>query len=154
MIKLTNVENKVELELTIEGYQFPDSPEDDWCLVKVSVKQNVENFNVVDPALESKEMIAILDWFKCLAARKLPRYAQLSFTEPCLAFQFLSCRDDSVRIAICLSHEMKPDFDLKQFGVSSSEWCVIFDLRNHDFNEIISSIEASVARYPVRGQTC
>jgi hypothetical protein len=151
MFKLINVENKVELELSIEGYQFPESPEDDWCFVKVIVKQAEDVFETIDPALETTELLRILEWFKCLAERKLPRFARRSFTEPCLKFEFLACTDNSVRISIHLSHEMKPNFDLKQFGLPPAEWKVVFELEPDDFKRIISGVEAAITQYPVRG---
>jgi len=153
MFNLLNVENKVELELSVENYQFPDSPKDDWCFVKTVVKQGDDTFEVIDPALETTELLSMLEWFRCLAGRKLPRYARLSFTEPCLEFEFLACRGDSVRIAINLSHEMKPNFDLKQFGLPPSEWKVVFELEKNDFDKVIPGIEAAIMRCPVRDQS-
>lgn len=153
MFKLSNVENKVALELAIEGYQFPDSPKDDWCLVKVIVKQGEDTFEAVDPALETTELLRVIEWFRCISRRKLPRYARLSFTEPCLEFKFLACTDDAVRISIHLSHELKPNFKLKQLGLSLSKWNVVFELGENEFNEIISGIEAALQRFPVRNQS-
>jgi hypothetical protein len=94
-----------------------------------------------------------MGWFKCLAERKLPRYAQLSFTEPCLEFEFLTCRDHSVRISINLSHEMKPNFDLNQIGFPPSDWRLVFDLGANEFSKVISDLEAVLLKYPVRGQS-
>ena len=150
MFKLQNVENRVALELLIEGYQFPDVADDDWCLVRAVVTQGDDVFEVVDPALETTDIIRILDWFKCLAARKLPRSGKLSFIEPCLTFEFLACREDAVRISISLSHEMKPDFVMRQFGLKTSDWKVVFELGNEQFNKIIADIEAVLQRCPVR----
>lgn len=153
MFKLINVENKIELALSVEGYQFPDTPKDDWCFIKVIVKQGDDSFEAIDPALETTELLNILEWFRCLAARKLPRYARLSFTEPCWEFEFLACKDSSVRISISLSHELKPNFDLKQFGLSPSKWKIVFDLGANEFEKVISGIEATALQYPVRGQS-
>lgn len=150
MFKLSNVENKVGLELSAEGYQFPESPKDDWCFVKVIVKQGKDTFEAVDPALETTELVNILEWFKCLSERKLPRYARLCFTEPCLEFEFLACTDSSVRISIHLSHELKPSFDLKQFGLPPSGWGLVFELRENEVYKVISGIEETLLRYPVR----
>ena len=153
MFKLSNVENKVGLELSVEGYQFPESPKDDWCFVKVIVRQGKDTFETVDPALEATELHGILEWFRCLSERKLPRYARLCFTEPCLEFEFLACTNSSVRISIHLSHELKPNFDLKQFGLPPSEWSVVFELRENEFNKVISGIEKALLRCPARDQS-
>ena len=117
MLKLRNVEDKVELELAVEGYQFPDSPQDDWCMVKAVVRQGDELYEAVDPALETTEIVGILEWFKCLSEHRLPRFGHLTFTEPCIEFEFLACEDELVRISINLSNELQPGFDLKQFGL-------------------------------------
>ncbi|MFC6633704.1 hypothetical protein [Microbulbifer taiwanensis] len=151
MFKLSNVENKVELELSVEGYQFPESPKDDWCIIKVIVKQDEDTFEAEDPALETTELLSILEWFRCLSERRLPRYARLCFTEPCLEFEFLACTDSSVRISIHLSYELKPNFDLKQFGQRPSEWGVVFELDESEFNKVISGVESALVKCPVRG---
>jgi hypothetical protein len=153
MFKLNNVENKVELELSIKGYQFPENPKDDWCFVKVFVKQGTDTFEALDPALETTELLSILEWFRCLSERKLPRYARLCFTEPCLEFEFLACTESSVRISVHLNHELRPNFDLKQFGLPNSEWIIIFDLGEGQFNKIISGVEKALLRCPVRNQS-
>src|SRR3990167_2672445 len=141
MIELINVDNKVQLELTVEGYQFPDSSEDNWCMVRCFVKHGEHSFEVYDPALETRDVQSIHDWFLCLAELQLPRYAKLSFTEPCLEFEFLACRNDSVRIAINLSRKLKPNFSLNQFGLSRSDWRVVFELNANEFEKAISGIE-------------
>ncbi|MEM8561045.1 MAG: hypothetical protein AAGF57_02365 [Pseudomonadota bacterium] len=153
MFKLLNVENRVELALSIEGYQFPDSPKDDWCFVKVIVNQDNNSFEAIDPALETTDLLRTLEWFRCLAKRKLPRYARLSFTEPCLEFEFLACKEYSVRISGRLSRELKPNFDLKQFGLPPSEWKVVFELGANEFEKVISGIEAKTLQYHVRAQS-
>ena len=153
MFKLLDVENKVELALSIEGYQFPGSPTGDWCFVKVIVIQGDNAFEATDPALETTDLLSTLEWFRCLAKRKLPRYSRLCFIEPCLEFEFLACDDSSVRISISLSHELKPNFDLEQFGLSTAEWKVIFELGATEFEKVISGIEATTLQYPVRDQS-
>ncbi|AWF80220.1 hypothetical protein BTJ40_05015 [Microbulbifer sp. A4B17] len=153
MFKLSNVENKVELELSVEGYQFPESPKDDWCFIKLIVKQGKDTFEAVDPALETTELMRILEWFRHLSERRLPRYTRLSFTEPCLEFKFLACTDSSVRISIHLSHELKPNFELKQFGRPPSDWRVVFELKEKEFNKVISGVESALLRCPVRDQS-
>ena len=89
MFDAVNLDDGVHLAFGVIGYEFPDMA-DDWCLVRVAVWQGAEAFEAVDPALEATELAAIRDWFRALAADRLPRYATLSFTENCLAFEFLA----------------------------------------------------------------
>ena len=153
MIRLKNIENNIELQLAVIGYQFPDNSEDDWCLVNAVVIQGNDKFEVTDPALETTEVTSILEWFKCLSLHKLPRFNKLSFTEPCLQFEFLACNNGNVRISVNLSHEMKPSFEISQFNRQSNDWNIIFELCTDDFKSIIGNIEAVLMQYPTRDKS-
>lgn len=148
MIKLKNVEKNIELELDVDGYQFPALEEDDWCNIKLKVRQNENSFITVDPALEATDLQSILEWFNCLKDRKPPSFASLSFTEPCLEFAFLAARNNAVRFSINLNHELRPKFKMKQFGLKSDSWRVVFEIGC--FDEIISGIEKSIRQFPAR----
>ena len=150
MIKLNNIEKDIELQLAVMGYQFPNDPEDNWCLINTTVTQGNERFEVTDPALETTEIIKILEWFKCLSLHKLPRFNKLSFTEPCLEFEFLACHNSKIRIAINLSHEMKPHFKINQFKRKINDWNIIFELSTDDFKSVIMDLEATLMQYPNR----
>jgi len=153
MFKLINVENNIELEMVVAGYQFPNSIDDNWCNIKIFIKQADAIFKIVDPALKTTELKIIHEWFKCLAERRLPNYAQLCFIEPCLEFEFLACTNDTVRISINLDHEMKPDFVMTQFGISTLEWSMVFELSKQNIDKITSGIEDALKSYPVRGKS-
>lgn len=153
MIKLKNIENNIELQLAVIGYQFPDNSEDDWCLVNTVVIQGNDKFEVTDPALETTEITSTLEWFKCLSVNKLPRFSKLSFTEPCLEFEFLACNNGKVRISVNLSHEMKPSFEINQFNRQSNDWNIIFELCADDFKSIIGNMEAALMQYPTRDKS-
>ena len=150
MIKLKNIERNIELQLVVMGYQFPNDSEDNWCLINTIVTQGNEKFEVTDPALETTEIIKILDWFKRLSLHRLPRFNKLTFTEPCLEFEFLACHDNKVRLAINLSHEIKPNFKINQFKRKTNDWNIIFELSDDDFKSIIVDMEAILMQYPNR----
>jgi hypothetical protein len=151
MIELGNVENHVSFRCEVVGYEFPDSLEDNWCLLKVTVKQDARCFEAIDPALETYDLIAIQNWFKSLSEGKLPRYAHLAFTEPCISFEFLACKDSRVRLGINLHNELTPDFKLKQFNARHSNWAIVFELDNDDFKKTLDGIRTAIDTYPVRG---
>jgi hypothetical protein len=150
MFKLKNIEGKIDLTLEVVGYQFPDSDEDDWCNLKVTVEQEKERCELVDPALETTELVQLLLWFSSLSECRLPRYAHLTFTELCISFEFLAFKDDVVRIAIHLSHELKPEILMKQLGSKSEDWCVIFELGSENFSNIRNGMKSALERCPIR----
>jgi hypothetical protein len=151
MFRLKDTENDIELDLSIIGYQFPNNLKDNWCLLKVALRQGDKSFEVIDPALETVEIVELLEWFRSLSEHKLPRFVQLVFNEPCIEFACLGYNQDSVRISINLNHEIKPNFELSQFGTHSKDWNIIFDLDTGDFKSIITGIEVVVAQFPQRG---
>lgn len=151
MFKLKNVEGNIDFSLEVIGYQFPDSKKDDWCFLKVKIDQGDNRCELVDPALETTELVQLLRWFSSLAEGRLPRYSCLTFTEPCLSFDFLAFNDGVVRISINLSHELKPPFKIKQFRAMSEDWNVVIELRANDFANIRGGIKSALEKYPVRG---
>ena len=153
MLELKNVENKVLVSLSICGYQFPEDKADDWCLVKASISQGKELFEKVDPALETHELFELHSWFKALSENRLPRYSLLSFTEPCLSFEYLSFSDDIVRFGINFSNELKPNFELNQFNSTSKNWNVVFGYKLCELASIAASIENTCKSYPVRAKS-
>lgn len=153
MIELSDVENNVRLRCEIVGYQFPDSPQDDWCLMKVEVEQGDDAFESIDPALEACELVGIYEWFKCLAENRLPRYAHLTFTEPCIGFEFLAYKDDRVRFSVELGHELKPNFDLNQFRPEKRDWVIVFELNRTDINGLLDGIGDAIKQYPIRDKS-
>lgn len=150
MIEFINVDKNVKVKCDIVGYQFPDNFKDNWCLLRVEIKQGDQVFEKVDPALEANELIELCEWFKCLSNNRLPRYAKLTFAEPCLSFEFLACSNNHVRISVELSHELKPEFELEQFNTKHSEWIIVCELDSKDFEKVIKCIEATIDLYPIR----
>ncbi len=153
MFNLTNIEGNVLLKCELVGYQFPESQNDDWCLLKVSVTQGSESFERIDPALEAKEVLIIYNWFKDLSNNCLPSYANLSFIEPCISFSYLASKEGDVRIAINLSHELKPEFKLNQFQSDTHNWNIIFELNNEDFANVLSGLNKAIEMCPIRDKT-
>ena len=151
MLKLKNVDESIEFFCNLIGYQFPESEDDDWCLLSVSVHQKQESCELIDPALETTELIMLLRWFSSLSEGRLPRYSHLTFTEPCISFEFLAFKDSIVRIGIHLSHELKPNFSMYQFCEYSDDWCIIFELDYSSLVNIANNIRSVLERYPVRG---
>ncbi len=151
MIKLENVDGNIRLSLEVVGYEFPDSPKDDWCLLQVGIDQEGQTCELIDPALETTELVHLLRWFSSLSEGRLPRYAHLTFTEPCISFEFLAFKDNVIRIAVRLSRELKPDFKIRQFGRSSDNWSIVFELDQVQFKSIRDGLSDTLDRFPIRG---
>ena len=152
MMKLKNVEGKIDLYLDVVGYQFPDNDRDDWCLLEVVIDQEGKCCRLVDSAIDATELVELLCWFSNLSEGRLPSCAHLMFTEPCISFEFLAFKNGLVRIAVRLSHELRPDFEMQQFGEASNDWCVVIDLDGASLKKISNDIKSSVERFPIRGR--
>lgn len=151
MITLKNIEERIDLEIEVVGYQFPEIEDDDWCFLRLRIQQDSDNIELIDPAIETTELIDLFSWFSCLSEGRLPEYAHLDFVEPCISFKFLSFKEGVVRISINLSHELKPDFPMKQFGYEENEWSIAFDLEEEQLKSICSGIKKTLDQYPIRG---
>ena len=156
MFELSNVEGHISIKFVIIGYQFPSDPIDDWLLVKLTVKQGNNVFEKIDPALTTQELINVYQWFNALHERKLPRFGNQTFTEPCIGLNFLAYRSDTVRFSIELSHELKPNFFIEQFKFPnkdkwfSKDWHIVFEANNDDFIQILNSLTQDISNYPTR----
>ncbi len=162
MLTLNNQEFGTELILNVVDYQFPNNTndnwhDDNWCMISAKVTQKENTFETVDASLLTNEIQQLLEWFQCLSARKLPQYATLDFTEPCLSFEFIACKKDWVRISIKLDYEMKPNFLLEQFfsfddenSIDDCDFEMIFDLTQNDFSAVIANLQETVKKFPTR----
>ncbi len=124
--------------------------DDDWCKIDVRVTTEENVFSVIDPALDARELISLMNWFQCLSEGKLPRFACNSFIEPNLEFEFLAAKNNSVRITIKLRLEMQPDFKLVQFGSKQPDWKLIFEVNSDQFSKILQGMNEAIKDYPIR----
>ncbi|MEM7346787.1 MAG: hypothetical protein AAF485_21295 [Chloroflexota bacterium] len=145
MLNLKNADKTVEFYLTIEDPPS-NNPGSRWCLVKVIVIQGEQKFQQIYPALQHLELVEILEWFRRLSKHKLPRFGRLSFTYPCLEFEFLACDDEIIRISIGLRREMRPSFDLRQLNWTFDEWDIVFELGSVEFKTIIGNIQTELTK--------
>lgn len=155
MIKLKNVEGLVELELSVLGYDYPEM-NDDWYKVKATVFQGKRKFEKEFSALNASQLESLLDWFKCISQFKLPTSSRLSFSEPCIEFEYKSYQSykfGSVSFSVVLDYEMRPPFKLNQFGRLSKTWEISFEVNLLDLRKIVSNIDNVLIQFPVRGRS-
>jgi hypothetical protein len=137
------------LDFVVVEYEFPELLEDNWIRVRLSLKSGADSFEKTDPALEAKDLVAIHKWFSALAENRLPRFAHLTFIEPCLSFEFISKRERAVRIAIHLAAEVRPPFP-PDFESSPESWPFIAEFEPEELAAIASNFAAAVRRFPHR----
>lgn len=153
MIDFINVDGKIRLQCSIDSYEFPDSPQDNWCKVLLQIVDRERKFSVVDPALTTYDLVRLREWFQCLSSNKLPKFACQSFTEPNLEFCFLGAKEKSVRISIKLRLEMKPNFELVQLSQTRDDWNLVFELEASDFIKTMAGLDEAIQKYPTRNQS-
>lgn len=150
VLDASNVDHTIHRQCHVIGYEFPESSTEDWCLVRVRIDQGAEHFEAIAAALEAGDLLRIRDWFLCLADDRLPRWASIPFTEPCLGFAFVAADEDGICLAVKLAHRLQPSFPIHQFELSSDEWNVVFELPRERIRAIVADVDAAVSEYPTR----
>lgn len=156
MLKFYDEQHDITLSFDIVDYQFPEitqGSDSDWLNVAMHLQQGDKAFDVIDPAIEAKDLPELLKWFKALSERKLPEYATIHFIEPCFSFEFYNCKETTVRIGVHLACEMRPDFYLDQLVYQpedDEDYIIVFDLTDKDFADIIHSLENTINQFPIR----
>jgi hypothetical protein len=149
-IDLWNADRRVHLMLRIAGYEFPEIKEENWLDVHLTLEHDGKHFERIDPSLEVRELGWLRDWLTALRCRRLPEWATLHFTEPCLAFHYWSSTPHSIRIGIELQLELKPKFTLHQLGLDCDDWRIAFDLSDAQLDAMIATLERTLQEYPER----
>lgn len=152
MLDVTNIDRNVRVRCEVTAYQFPRSAADDWCMVRVAIEQGPDSFDRSDPALEAGDITKVRDWFGALAEDRLPRYAHLTFIEPCLSFRFLARESGGVRIALDLAAELRPPFPLVQLSRASKEWSIVALLAPDRLAAVAAACDEASRRFPVRSK--
>ena len=150
MLELANTDETVHLKCEVLGYQFPDAERDDWCMIRVQIRQGDASFEGVDPALEAIDLPSIRDWLMCLKNGRLPRWAHLTFTEPCLGLEFLAREQTGVRIAVHLGGALRPPFPLEWLGMAWDSWQVVAVLDRDELGAMVAGVERTMSQFPVR----
>ena len=147
-----NIDGGVHLQCSVAGYQFPKKLHDDWCFVRVAIRQGSRVFEKIDPALEAHDLSRIRNWFRALADLRLPRVAHLTFVEPCLGFEFLGHDEHGVRFAVHLGAELRPPFSLEQLSEISKEWVVVFRFDAQQLADVASAVDTLCETFAVRSR--
>src|SRR4051812_30170466 len=103
------------VELTIEGYQFPElvsvaDPLDHdptWLRVRGTFGVNGVEWSFVDPCLMTVEAQELLDWLREVAEGGSPE--ELRFTEPNVAFALDESNPEGAALRLMFSNESAPE---------------------------------------------
>lgn len=106
--------DKQTVELEIVNYEFPQiedgSWDSNWLNVRLDVKSNFGNWQVIQPLLTTWEVQWLIDWFNTLAISIRPERMFSTFTEPTLTFELLSDFDaDKKNLRILIGSEYYVD---------------------------------------------
>lgn len=153
MIALDNVDKSVKFKSQVVGYQFPNAKNKDdanWCLLEVDVIHGEKIFHKIDPAIETQDLGRLYDWFTCLSTNTLPRFAHLKFTEPCISFEYLARRNDTVRFSVNLNYELKLNFNICQLGFEDNDWHIVFEIDKSGFDNVLIGLKDAMNKFPFK----
>ncbi|KFN02364.1 PadR family transcriptional regulator [Bacillus clarus] len=135
---------KISLHLGVVKYQLENANntcDRNWLMVKVKLSEENSVFETIDPCLETFELQYIIKWFQSLPN---PKYNELDFTEPNLAFEFMEEKEGTFHIVICLSHEIKSSW------CKEDEYSFVISMTQDERENIIRSLEEQQRNFPKR----
>lgn len=137
-----------ELELKIEGYEFPtdfDNQWDaNWLRIYLNVKSNVGHWHTIDPSLLTEEVKRLIEWFSDLANDSQVEN-ELEFIEPNLSFKLIdrSKGDKTVRIRFDLESRPTSAYDDK-------DYFIVFHFSTQELLEIANALTLELDQFPFR----
>ncbi len=138
-----------EFELRVAGYQFPDLEglhDANWLNITINVAMSEKgSWTATDPCLETWELQELIEWFEAIRSDQ-PTKNEITFIEPNLHCKLVGDNVKSVQIFFEL--ELRPEWARQR--VSGSDLWVEFELTPENLDEIISSLTADLARFPIR----
>ncbi|MEP3275868.1 MAG: hypothetical protein ABJN26_15890 [Stappiaceae bacterium] len=156
-ITFSNPEIDLELDFSIQDYQFPDLTsgcDDNWLIVKLKCRYQGRVFEKKDPSITSHELESIRKWFQSIAGNTIPEYTCLSFTEPNLEFELFGNRNGTVRFGIKLAAEFKPPFVIRQFAFEpldpDDEFVLVFENSFEEMSAYAVRFQNMLEAFPLR----
>ena len=142
--------NNQTVEITIINYQFPNKKDDDWdknwLNIYLKVKNDVGNWQTIDPSLTTWEVKEIIDWFNILSKDLVPKDLKLNFTEPNLSFELFENSYGSLKMfRINFNLESRP-----QSAIDHKEYYVDCSADNLELKRIADDLKIELDKYPER----
>ena len=102
--------NRARFELTIIGYEFPETIADkwdsNWLQIRIGVESETERWDSTDPCLLTTEVLWLADWFEAAVDQHAP--PRIGFIEPNLEFEVHQLSGEELTLKILFSHEARP----------------------------------------------
>jgi hypothetical protein len=149
MMRLVGEDN-IELELGIDGYQFPDASEHwdaNWLLVRGRVAHPRGPWSFSDPCLTTSEVEQLAAWLDSIVAGR-PSPDARYFVEPNLRFAYVASPVPTVEVT--LAYESAPPW-LTDRGDRLDGVAVTFPLSMNDLKEASRSLRHLLTEFPPRG---
>ena len=139
------------MELTIQGYQFPEHAtakyDSNWLIVAVEVSNPRGAWRASDPCLLTYEVARLAEWLEAVAEGGEPS-PQVGFIEPNLEFHVVQRKGGRV-LRVLFGLELRPTW-----AQSDLEWAeevsVEFPIGDLDLQEAAQDLRQQLRRYPQR----
>jgi hypothetical protein len=149
----------MSLDLSIEGYEFPDLPcpvdrWDDWLLLRVRVADGARSWTHVDPSLTTWQMRGLIRWCDAIAAAGTDVPTAFEATEPNLSF--LARRTgDEIHLTAVLAEEtcppwVSPDAAAPKNWAGNTAFHATFSVGPAEVQAFAAALADELARFPER----
>ena len=145
-------EDGASFELSIEGYQFPDTLDNrwdsNWLFVRGHVRCSTGAWTFRDPCLTTFELQELADWLDSIAGAP-PMSAECSFVEPNLALDYQSVPKPA--LVIRFAHESAPPWQLEDERFDG--FALSFDVTQNGFLLAVTQLREVIKKFPERATT-
>lgn len=142
--------DETALELSVDGYQFPDIADDcwdsNWLMVSGRVRHPHGSWTFTDPCLTTFELEQLASWLDDVAAGR-PNPDLGYFTEPNLCFCYR--QDPEPTIEVRIAYESAPPWLVGEPRMGGA--ALEFPLVMNDPRVAAAEIRSFISRFPVRG---
>lgn len=144
--------NGTRFELTVEGYQFPDHPEDgldsNWLDIKIDVVSHQGSWSGTDPTLLTDELESLAHWLEAIAAAQ-PHEPEISFLEPNLCFELRDESGDNMTLRVWFELESRPIWAPAKAADARDLW-VDLELPRRSARRSASELRQHLQEFPPR----
>lgn len=152
---LLKSKNGNSFELSIVGYQFPESwPKGDsdanWLNVRIRATDAMGSWTKVDPCLETGSIPLLCRWLLSIGTGVFdPPWNPLEFQEPNISFKLQHAEDGSEVLHVRFSHECRPPWS-PQENTIREEYAIEFPVSDLDLEAAVDCLRAEQRRFPPR----
>jgi hypothetical protein len=145
---LLRIDDFTELNLKIEGYQFPNlgtEPWDaDWLNVNIHVIHPKRDWKATEPCLMTFELKWLIEWLEKISDEKEVE-VHLNFTEPELEFEIIK-ENGEKKLRVVLSYGLAPPW----INNIEEEFYIDFIVTQKDLKRIAKDLRKELEAFPIR----